>query len=56
MIDEHVVQVPRGQPGQIGMLDERTVDLTPQDLAVAHGNDQHPAVGQDPSPEGCWGT
>jgi hypothetical protein len=37
------------------MLDERTVDLTPQDLAVAHGYDQHPAVGQEPEPRGLLG-
>jgi hypothetical protein len=48
-------QLPRGQTGQIGMLDERTVDLTPQDLAIAHGHDQHPAVGQEPKTRGLLG-
>ena len=50
VIDQHVVQMPRGETVQVSMGDKRTVGFTPQDLAIAHGHDQHPAIGQEPNP------
>ena len=37
------------------MRNKRTISLTSQDLAVAHGHDQQLAVGQKPKPRRLFG-
>jgi hypothetical protein len=37
------------------MLDQRTIALAPQNLAVAHGCDQHATVGQEAKSRGLLG-
>jgi hypothetical protein len=43
---DHVVGVPGGVLGQVGVDDERSVRLAAQHRAVAHGDDQQPPVGE----------
>ena len=49
-VDDHVVDVEGGDLGQVGVLDEGAVGLEPQELAVEHGHDEHPPVGQPAEP------
>ena len=45
-IGNHVVRVSGGAGAQVGVADQRPVSLTAQDLAVAHGHHEQPAVAQ----------
>ena len=45
-IDEHVIQFAGGKRGNIGVLHDGAVVLSPQHFMIAHGSDQQPAVGK----------
>jgi hypothetical protein len=49
-VDRHVVEVAGGVPAQIGVGDQGAVGLAAQDPAVAHRDDEQPAVGQPAEP------
>ena len=44
--------MPGGKARQVGVLNERRIAFATHDLAVAHGHNQHAAIGQKPKSRG----